>query len=71
MKRVKISLVGHIDTDWSDRLGGLHINHSPDGLTILSGLLRDQSALYGLLNSLSSLGLDLVSVSSQNALPKK
>ncbi len=64
MKRVEITFRGHIDQNWSDRLGGLNIRHSPDGITILSGLVRDQSALYGLLNSLSTLGLDLVSVTS-------
>jgi hypothetical protein len=70
MKRVEISLRGHIDQTWSDSLGGLNVDHSPTGITILSGLVRDQSALYGLLNSLASLGLDLVTVTSFDTLQK-
>jgi hypothetical protein len=64
VKRVEISCRGHIDEDWSECIGGLHIIHSPDGNTIMSGFVRDQSALYGILNFLSSLGVDLVSVNT-------
>jgi hypothetical protein len=65
MKRVEIRFQGHIDESWSERLGGLDILHSPDGNTVLSGLVSDQSALYGILRCLSDLSLDLISVTTK------
>jgi hypothetical protein len=53
---------GHINRDWSDWLGELAIKHTDDGNSLLSGPVRDQAALYGLLFQLSSLGLQLISV---------
>ena len=63
---VEIHIRGQIDRDWADWLGGLKISHYPDGSTVLSGSIRDQTALYGLLSQLADLGLQLVSVSSLN-----
>jgi hypothetical protein len=70
MKRVEICFRGHIDRDWSDRLGGLDILYSPNGNTVLSGFVSDQSALYGILSCLSDLGLELITVTSIDELPK-
>jgi hypothetical protein len=64
MEGIHIRVRGQIDTDWADYLAGLTIIHTTDGETILSGLVPDQSTLYGLLNKLSDLGLQLISVSS-------
>ena len=51
---------------WSDRLGGMTISAAKlaDGpaATMLIGELADQSALFGVLNTLYDLGLPLVSV---------
>jgi hypothetical protein len=44
---------------WFDDLS---IEHTADGQTILRGAVVDQSALYGLIERLSSLGLQLISV---------
>jgi hypothetical protein len=63
--QVEIRVRGQIDRDWADWLGGLTISHDPDGSTVLSGSVRDQTALYGLISQLSDLGLHLVSVSSE------
>jgi hypothetical protein len=62
--QVEIRVRGQIDRDWADWLGGLTIFHYPDGCTVLSGSVRDQTALYGLISQLSDLGLQLVSVST-------
>jgi hypothetical protein len=70
MKRVEIRFRGHIDKAWSDRLGGLDILHLPDGNTALSGFVCDQSALYGILSCLSDLGLELISITTIDELPK-
>ncbi len=61
--QVEIRIKGQIDRKWSDWLGGVTVIPSANGETILTGQVNDQSALYGLLSSLSRLGLQLVSVS--------
>ena len=64
MQTIEIKIKGDVDRDWSDSLAGLNITHISDGSSLLSGVVRDQSALYGLLFQLSNLGLQLISVSS-------
>jgi len=59
---VEVRLKGYIDRDWSDWLKTTAVSHTPQGETLLTGRILDQSALYGLLSRLSSLGLHLVSV---------
>ena len=66
MEQVVILIKGHIDRDWTDWLGKLTINHTVDGNTFLSGSIRDQASLYGLLTQLSNLGLKLISVASES-----
>ena len=61
--KIEVRVKGHIDRDWSAWLGDMTINHSRDGSTLLSGVINDQAALLGLLSRLSSLGLQLISVS--------
>lgn len=64
-RRYVIHVEGPLDLTWSDRLGGLTISViRTDGntMTELSGSLRDQSALMGILMGLYDLGLPLISV---------
>lgn len=65
MKQVEICFQGQIDRDWANRLYGLEITHTDDGNTVLSGLLRDQAALQGLLSQLFRMGIQIISVSSE------
>ncbi len=58
----QIRVGSHLDAGWSDWLGGLSIAAQPDGTTLLTGTLPDQSALHGVLNKLHSLNLALLSV---------
>jgi hypothetical protein len=62
----RIRVKGHVDSSWSDRLGGLTITTSSqdDGPTVttLRGQLLDQAALAGLLSALYNLHLPLLSV---------
>ena len=67
MQQVEIRVKGQIDRDWSDWIGGLTITHTSPGETVLTGSVRDQAALYGLVSRLADLGLQLVSLSSQGA----
>ncbi len=63
MQNVEIRVRGHIDEHWSEWFEGLTITHAEPDETILSGIVVDQAALYGLLARLRDLGLPLVSVS--------
>jgi hypothetical protein len=58
----QIRVRGVIDTDWSDWFDGLTIYPQADGTTLLTGPVRDQSALHGLLAKIRDLGLPLLSV---------
>ena len=53
---------GHLNRDWEEWLGGLILTYTETGETILTGPLRDQSALYGVLMKMRDLGLKLISV---------
>jgi len=62
-----IQIQGSLDPQWSGRLGGLSIQtHRYDDdrlpITILSGLLLDQAALFGVLSALYDLRFPLLSV---------
>jgi len=65
MLQVEIRIKGSIKQQWSEWFGGLSINHSDLDETILTGLVPDQAALYGIISRLRDLGLELTSVSSQ------
>ena len=67
MGEVRIRIIGQIDKNWSEWLSNMTISYSPTGETILTGSVRDQSALYGLVLKLSNLGLRLISVSLSGA----
>jgi hypothetical protein len=69
MQRIEVHVKEQIDRDWSDWLGGLTVTPTAEGETILAGAVRDQSALYGLLNKLSNLGIHLISVSCASSTP--
>ena len=60
--RYSIRVEGHLDPTWIDWFDGLAITHQLNGDTVLRGCVRDQAALYGLLNRLGALGLPLVAV---------
>jgi hypothetical protein len=62
----RIRVKGHLDSSWSDCLGGLTISRSGQGhepvVTTLYGQVLDQAALAGVLNALYGLHLPLLSV---------
>jgi len=66
MQKVEIRVKGQIDKDWGDRFGNLEISHNGCGHTFLTGFVRDQAALRGILNGLADLGLQLTSVSTES-----
>jgi hypothetical protein len=64
MHKIEIRIKGQIERDWSDWLDEPVIAYTGLGETVLTGLVRDQAALYGLLSRLSGLGLKLISLTS-------
>jgi hypothetical protein len=67
MAQVDIRLEGHLDQGWAEWLDGFTLQHTAGCETILSGQVRDQAALFGLIAKLRDLGVRLISVSYQSA----
>ncbi len=63
----EITVAGHLDAHWSERLGGLRVVHGDDGTTTLTGPIADQAQLHGVICGLRDIGavlLELRSVAS-------
>ena len=60
--RYIIRVKGHLDPFWQEWLDHLSITHQSDGTTLLSGSIKDQAALYGILIKMRDLGLTLLSL---------
>ena len=58
----EIIVKGHLDIDWSGWFEGLTVTHNDKGETMLSGQIRDQAALYGIIAKVRDMGLFLISV---------
>ncbi len=61
-RHYQITVKGYLDASWSAWFDGLTITHDADGNTRLVGAVRDQTALYGLIDKASDLALTLVAV---------
>ena len=53
---------GHLDDRWSEWLGGLSIQRTEDGCSVLTGPVADQAALHGVIGRIRDLGLPLLAV---------
>lgn len=58
--RLHLRLAGWSGMDWSGRFEGLSVRHADDGSTVVCGELKDQSALFGILRSVESLGMQII-----------
>ncbi len=67
--RYEIRIEGHLGQHWGDWFEGLTLQSAPDGQTILSGLLCDQAALFGVLAKIHDLNLALISVQRSSDQP--
>jgi len=65
MQQIEIRVKGQINSQWSEWFGGLTISHSDPEETVLSGLIQDQAALYGIISCLRDLGLSMYSLRSE------
>ena len=62
----EIKIEGCLDPYWLDWFTGLKMTHLNGDVTLLSGSLPDQAALYGLLERIRDLNLKLISVTRDN-----
>ncbi len=58
----QITFKGHLDRHWSDWFDNLTLTYLEQGQTMLSGPIKDQAALYGILTKIRDLALPLLSV---------
>jgi hypothetical protein len=58
----RITVRGHLPSRWSAWFDGFAITTEPDGTTVISGVVGDQSALHGVLQKLRDLGIPLLEV---------
>ena len=65
----QIRVRGVLDETWSDWFGGLAVVPQACGYTLLTGPVRDQAALHGLLTKIRDLGLPLLLIERVDAAP--
>ncbi len=61
----RIRAHGRLDATWSAQLGNMQlviVEYRTEPIVVLTGMLADQTALLGVLNQLSLLGLAVLSV---------
>ena len=61
-QKYEIIIDGLLDQHWATWLHTLQMDHIDEHRTRLTGYLRDQAALFGVLQKLHNMGLLLVSV---------
>jgi hypothetical protein len=59
--KIRIVIKGELDKRWKDHFNGMKISYEA-GSTILSGNLKDDSHLHGILEIIRDLNLTLISV---------
>lgn len=64
----QIEIQGRLDDRWQEWFEGFTMTRTADGRTILTGPIRDQSELHGVLKKINNLGLTLISVNPQHLL---
>ena len=62
MQRVEIRIKSHLDKNWTEWLDGFALTHTEQDETLLTGMIKDQAALYGLIAKLRDLGVVLRAV---------
>jgi hypothetical protein len=59
--KIEIKVEGHLDKKWMDWFEGMVISYE-DANTILSGDIKDEAHLHGVLNQIRDLNLKLISI---------
>jgi hypothetical protein len=59
--KTKIEFEGHLDKKWKDWFEGLEISYKANN-TVLTGKIKDQAQMHGILNRIRDLNLNLISI---------
>ena len=59
--KTKITIQGHLDKKWKNIFEGLEISYEGDN-TILTGNLKDEAHMHGVLNIIRDLNIKLISI---------
>ncbi len=59
--RIKISIQGQLDKNWKNSFEGMNISYEGNN-TILTGQIKDEAQLHGILNIIRDLNLKLISI---------
>ena len=62
----EFEIEGHLDNRWQEWFEEFTLTRTADGRTLLTGPIRDQAALHGILKKINNLGLTLISVNPVN-----
>ena len=65
----RIQVKGHLPERWFEMVERMEVVCEADGNTTISGLIRDQAELYGLISKLQILGLTLISINQITLAP--
>lgn len=57
----KIKVKGHLDKKWKNSFDGMNVTYDGDN-TVLSGKIKDEAFMHGILNRIRDLNLKLISV---------
>ncbi len=66
----QIRIKGKLGSQWGDWFDGFTMTEEDNGVTLLTGVVMDQSALHGILKKIRDLGIALLSVNSIGVGPK-
>jgi hypothetical protein len=61
--KTKIKIQGHLDKKWKNSFEGMEIFYEGDN-SIITGNIKDEAHLHGVLNQIRDLNLKLISVNS-------
>ena len=61
-KSYQIRVQDHLPDSWSEWFGGFEINTRPNGESVMTGEITDQTALHSLLERIRDIGLTLIEV---------
>lgn len=60
--RFRVRIAGVLADHWSARFDGIRVVQSPEGDTLLTGEVADESALFGIFHVIESIGAPVVSI---------
>jgi hypothetical protein len=61
----EIRIEGYLDSQRASQFEGMTVTYLPPNITLLTGVVVDQAALFGLLNRIRDLGTPLISVNQR------